>query len=206
MLNKIRPVPQEQNVHRERMFCLLCCVAGLFAGLLFDKLKLTQSMWLGPTFFLLTLIAAFSERPVYAGGNVTVFILFFFLNEHVYASLAPGNVYPSFEILVRCSWLLLSGAVGVVLWAAKSDGIAAVCLTALAAGSQLPVVYLLRDSGWLWPLIDLAFGTALIFILQKGLKNRLAAGGLALICGVGLSLLVSLLQRIEPIYTTATLS
>jgi len=184
MLDQIRTMPKETDTGREQMLLFLCCALGVGWGLLSGRLALPLEFWMGPALFLLVLMAVLSERPFYAGVNTMAFFICLFVNGHVYSTLVPGGYEMLQETLLRLLWVVGATALGTVLWAAKGETKPAMVIAGLAAGLELPLIWLSLQKGWFFPVLDLGLLLTLLLLLQKTWARRLTTAVFALLSWV----------------------
>ena len=188
MMNKlknIREFPQTANKKYEILFTLSVIVFGLLFGFIAkatDSISLIGDIGtdLGVWVFIVSMIAAFSSRPLSAIINTPAFLLSMLTSYYIYGQVALG-FFPKSYFMGWLVMALISPIGGIVVWLSRGKGIIANICAAMPASILLACGYPALYTHQPVLILDLIFAALLLMILPKAWKKRAIATGIALI-------------------------
>ena len=129
MMNKlknIREFPQTANKKYEILFTLSVIVFGLLFGFIAkatDSISLIGDIGtdLGVWIFIVSMIAAFSSRPLSAIINTPVFLLSMLTSYYLYGQVVLG-FFPKSYFMGWLVMALISPIGGIVVWLSRGKG------------------------------------------------------------------------------------
>lgn len=189
-LREIRTWSEKINIKREILFTLSVFILGLLFGYvakatdsvsIFGEIGTDLGIWV----FIVSLVAAFSSRPLFAIINTPILFVSMLLSYYVYGQIVFGFFPKTYFI----GWLiiaLISPIGGFIVWLSRGKGIFANISAAIPSSILFacgyPAVY--TKSPVL--VLDLFFAILLLILLPKTWKERAIATGTAIILCVAI--------------------
>ena len=191
MMNKlknIREFPQTANKKHEILFTLSVIIFGLLFGFIAkatDSISLIGDIGtdLGVWVFIVSMIAAFSNRPLSAIINTPAFLLSMLTSYYIYGQVVLG-FFPKSYFMGWLVMALISPIGGIVVWLSRGKGIIANICAAMPASILLACGYPALYTHQPVLILDLIFAALLLVILPKTWKERVIAIGIALILAI----------------------
>ena len=211
MLEKIRVTPEKINRKREIVYCISWIIVGLvlgvfakYAGVIVQgssfrnfifqvgNMLSSFSLWI----LLGVVISIYSQKSITAAVNVALFFFAMLLSYYLYSAWIVDYLAP--QVVIGWSIVaVLSSIAGYFTWYAKNDshiksGIVRILGLAISIApiaflitTMIPTYRIYRQEG----LIGIPFAVALIFMLQKGAKERFIVAGISIVVGVFLGII-----------------
>jgi len=191
MMNKlknIREFPKTANKKREMLFTLLVIVFGLLFGFIAkatDSVSIIGAVGtdLGVWVFIVSMIAAFSSRPLFAIINTPAFLLSMLTSYYIYGQVVL-SFFPEPYFMGWLVMALISPIGGIIVWLSRGKGIIANICAAMPASILLACGYPALYTRQPVLILDLIFAALLLMILPKTWKERAIATGIALILAI----------------------
>ena len=186
-LKEIRQWPDKIDIKRETLYTLAAIVSGLLFGYIakaMDSISIIGDIGtdLGVWVFVVSMIAAFSSRPLFAMINTPAFLLSMLASYYIYGQVVLG-FFPRAYFMGWLIMAFISPIGGLIVWFARGEKlISSVCAAlpaALLFACGYPAVYALQPV----LVLDLLFGVALLLIFPKTWKGRAIAAGIAVVLG-----------------------
>jgi len=187
-LGMIRGWPEKANFRRELLFTLAAAAFGLLLGYIAkaaDSVSIIGDIGteLGVWVFIVTMIAAFSLRPLFAAINAPAFLLSMLLSYYLYGQLILG-FFPKAYFMGWLVIALISPIGGFVVWFSRGKGIIANICAALPVSVLLacgyPAVYTHNPVY----IIELVFAVVMLLVLPKTWKGRAVTTGVAAVFAI----------------------
>ena len=184
-LKEIRSWSDKINFKRELPYTLAVIVFGLLFGYIAkaaDSISLIGDVGtdLGVWVFIVSMIAAFSSRPLFAMINTPAFLLSMLASYYLYGQMVLG-FFPKAYMMGWLVMALISPIGGLIVWFARGEKLVSSICAALPASLLFacgyPAVYTHQPV----MILDLLFGAALLLILPKTWKTRAIAAGAAVV-------------------------
>ena len=187
-LGKIREIPEVANKKHEILFTLLVIALGLLFGLIAkatDSISIIGDIGtdLGVWVFTVSIIAAFSSRPISAIINTPAFLLAMLTSYYIYGQLILG-FFPKSYFLGWLVMALISPTGGVTVWLSRGTGIFANICAAIPASILLACGYPALYTHQPVHFLNLIFAVLLLIILPKSWKEKATSAGISLIFAV----------------------
>ena len=187
-LKNIREFPSIINKKHEILFTFFVIVSGLLFGFIAkatDSVSLIGDIGtdLGVWVFIVSIIAAFSSRPLSAIINTPAFLLSMLTSYYVYGQVVLGFFPESYFM----GWLiiaLLAPIGGIIIWFSHGKGIIANICAAMSTSILLACGYSALYTYHPVLILDLIFAALLLVILPRTWKERAIATGIALIFAI----------------------
>ena len=207
MLKQIRTTPGDVDKKQQIIYFVSCVVAGLlmgiyakFAGVISQGDGLENFIWLTgnllssfvPWIFLGVIISIYSKKSTLAAINLFAFCCAMLLSYYAYSVIIVDYLAP--KVVVGWSVVaLLCAPIGFLVWYARNDVrkrhgrvktfgllISAAPIAFLVA-TLVPTYRIYRVEGM---FVGIPAAIALVFLLQKGKKERLIVSAISLIVGI----------------------
>ena len=184
-LKNIRQFPKSTNKKYDILFTISVIILGLLLGFIAkatDSISVIGDIGtdLGVWIFIVSMIASFSSRPLFAIINTPAFLISMLLSYYVYGQVFLGFFPKSYFI----GWLiiaLLSPSGGIAVWLSHGSGIIANICAAIPASILFACGYPAYYTHNPIHILNLLFAVLLLIILPKTWKERAIATGIALI-------------------------